>query len=275
MKLEFSLGGARNQQWFHVALTPIRQVNMGPLVFAQDRKVSTLGWRSRRPEPGKRLWMGLRLLVVGPPGAGKMSLISVLSKALDPRISLIVFDLEAETEVQDVTLDKLEEYVLGTSGGHEIKRAEALVLRHLHRLSTERIQRVITVGRKHIDLLRETGQRARITLHATCFESPPWPVSVRDDLELLFPCQIHLSGIAAAKTDVSDFVMDVVGELNQRYGTRITAVESSVFDLLRRRVSWHASLHELRNVLERAYFQESTSCLSRRTMEAAAVACHP
>jgi hypothetical protein len=212
----------------------------------------------------------VRLLVIGPPGSGKLSLISVLSKALDPGIRLIVFDLEAEPEVQDLTLESLASHLGGRPNSKSVSRPEALILRHLHRLRTDQLRRLLAVCRGQVGGTDESVEVSLPIIHATCYEKPDWPQSVRGELESLFPCQVHLAGVPALKKDINSFVLDVVTDLNRRYGKRITEVESSVFDVVQRRAEWRTSLHELRSVLERAYFQEDTTCLSRRSMEAAA-----
>jgi hypothetical protein len=222
---------------------------MGPLVFPKDRVVNSIGPDDQQDGCRKRLWSGLNLLVVGPPGSGKMSLISVLGRALEPGIRLTLFDLEAEPEVQTLTLDHFAAQFRPQRT--RAQRSDGLILRHLHRLSD-----------------RDAIESAPPVLYATCHEQTNWDKDLRADLETVFPCQVHLAGMSALRKDLSRFVLDVLAELNQRHGKRITEVESTVLDALHRRMDWRSGLHELRNMVERAYFREDTERLSARSIEA-------
>jgi hypothetical protein len=239
---------------------------MGPLVFPKDRVANSVGPDDQQKTFQKRLWSGLNLLVVGPPGCGKLSLISVLSRALDPGVPLTLFDLEAEPEVQTQTLDHFATQFQRFRAG--AKRCEGLILRHLHRLSPSKFRRFLEICSDEKGWNAESTECAPPTLYATCHENADWDERLRAEFETVFPCQIHLAGIPALRKDVSRFVLDVLSELNQRHGKRITEVESGVFDAVQRHAAWRSSLHELRNVVERAYFREDSERLSARSIEA-------
>ena len=239
---------------------------MGPLVFPKDRVVNSIGPDDQQDGFRKRLWSGLNLLVVGPPGCGKMSLISVLGRALEPGIQLTLFDLEAEPEVQTLTLDH---FAAQFRPRHtHAQRSDGLILRHLHRLSPSRLNRFLEICSDERGWDHDAIESAPPILYATCHEQTNWDQGLRADLETVFPCQVHLAGMSALRKDLSRFVLDVLAELNQRHGKRITEVESTVLDAMQRRVDWRSGLHEVRNMVERAYFREDTERLSARSIEA-------
>ena len=241
---------------------------MGPLVFPKDRVVKSFGTCDRQETSQKRLWSGLNLLVVGPPGCGKLSLVSVLGRALDPGIQLTLFDLEAEPEAQALTLDRFASQFRRQRTGAE--RSEGLILRHLHRLSLAEIRRLLEICSDENSWDSESIVSAPPTLYATCHENTNWDERLRADFETVFPCQVHLSGMPTLRKDISRFVLDVLSELNQRHGKRITEVESGVLEAVQRRAAaWGSSLHELRNIVERAYFREDTGRLSASSIEGA------
>lgn len=237
---------------------------MGPLVFTKDRVADSVGPSDRRVRFRKQLWSGLNLLVVGPPGCGKLSYISVLGRALHPGIQLTLFDLEAEAEIQALTLDHFATRFRRILPPPE--RSEALILRHLHRLSPSMVKRFFEICSEMEEEWGSTDS-APPTLYATCHESTQWDKSLRSDFDRVFPCQVHFGGVPTLRKDVRRFVLDVLVELNERHGTRITEVESGVLDAVRWQASRQASLHELRNIVERAYFREGTKRLSTRSIE--------
>lgn len=242
---------------------------MGPLVYPKDRVIKSLNASAPQDHSKKRLWSGLNLLVVGPHGCGKMSLISALSRALNPSVHLTLFDFEAEQDTQDETLKHFASQSRRRREAGAESSAEGLIFRHLHRLSPDRLQLFLRICR-----LDNEGDNGSLdipppTLYATCFEAPGWDEASRRDFANLFPCQVHLAGMPVMRKDVGRFVLDVVSELNDRHGPRITEVESAVLDLVQRRAAWSTSLHELRSVLERAYFREDSGRLSLRSIDAA------
>jgi energy-coupling factor transporter ATP-binding protein EcfA2 len=215
----------------------------------------------------KSLWSGLNLLVVGPPGCGKLSMISVLGKALNPAIQLTVYDLETEPETQTQTLAHFAEHYCSRRGQGVAQ--EGLILRHLHRLSQERVRRFLEICADVNNRTSDGPEDVPPKLYATSHEETGWSDDLRADFSAVFPCQIHLAGAPSMKRDVSRFVLDVLADLNRRYGKRITEVESGVFDAVQRQAGWWSSLHELRSIVERAYFREDTQRLSIRSIEAA------
>jgi energy-coupling factor transporter ATP-binding protein EcfA2 len=238
---------------------------MGPLVFSKDRVVNSIGADDQQERFRKRLWSGLNLLVIGPPGCGKLSFVSVLGRALHPGIQLTLFDLEAEPEIQTLTVEHFAaQFRRSRERG---KRSEGLILRHLHRLSPSMLRRFLGVCSDEGEWDGDSQEFSLPALYATCHESTNWDKRLRSDFERVFPCQIHLGGPPTLRKDVRRFVLDVLGELNERHGTRITEVESGVLDAVQRQAGWRSSLHELRNIVERAYFREDTKRLSARSIE--------
>ena len=241
---------------------------MGPLVFPKDRVVSCFGAETSPDASRKRLWSGLNLLVIGPPGCGKVSLISVLSRAFDPSLQQTLFDLETERETQDLTLDHFAAQFRRYRTRSAKSRAEGLIFRHLHRLSADQLGRLLRICTEDAGWSDDSVVTPPPTLYATCYENQSWDRGLREEIEKVFPCQVHLTGLSAMKKDVGRFVLDVVSELNDRHGKRITEVESGVLDAVQRRAAWRTSLHELRSVIERAYFREDSERLSIRSIEA-------
>jgi hypothetical protein len=196
-----------------------------------------------------------------------LSLISVFGRALDPEIQMTLFDFEAEPEIQELTLDHFAgQFGRRRSNG---ERSEGLILRHLHRLSASQLRRLLEICSDEKAWDCDSGDQALPTLYGTCHEGTSWDQRLRDDFETVFHCQIHLTGLPTLRKDVSRFVLDVLSELNQRHGNRITEVESGVLDAVLRHADWRSSLHELRSIVERAYFRENTKRLSANSIEAA------
>lgn len=237
---------------------------MGPLVFPRDRAVSTTKSDDQQERFRTRLWSGLNLLVVGPPGCGKLSFISVLGRGLRPGGRLTLFDLEAEPEIQALTLDHFAGEFHRTRSRHE--RPEGLILRHLHRLPRAMLKRFFEICTDENGWNWDSTKSMPPTLYATCHQDAKWDPRMRADFERVFPCQIHLGGLPTLKKDVRRFVLDVLAELNERHGTRITEVEAGVLEAVREHADWRSSLHELRNIVERAYFREDTKRLSTRSI---------
>lgn len=238
---------------------------MGPLVFSKDREVNSVGPNDQQVRFRKQLWSGLNLLVVGPPGCGKLSYVSVLGRALHPGIQLTLFDLEAEPDIQALTLDHFAAQFRRVRPPDE--RSEGLILRHLHRLSPSMLKRFFAVCSDEEAGEWDSTESAPPTLYATCHESTNWDTRFRPAFERVFPCQVHFGGPPTLRKDVRRFVLDVLAELNERHGTRITEVETGVLDTVQRQAAWRSSLHELRNIVERAYFREGTKRLSARSLE--------
>lgn len=238
---------------------------MGPLVFSKDRVVNSTGSDDQQCKFRTRLWSGLNLLVVGPPGCGKLSFLSVMGRGLRPGGGLTLFDLEAEPEIQKLTLDYFEaEFRRPRKQG---ECGEGLILRHLHRLPRAMLKRFFEICTDENSWNWESIEAMPPTLYATCHQDANWDPRMRTDFERVFPCQIHLSGVPTLKKDVRRFVLDVLAELNERNGTRVTEVESGVLEAVQKHADWRSSLHELRNIVERAYYCEDTKRLSTRSIK--------
>jgi len=226
--------------------------------------VNSIGPDDQQQNLRHRLWSGLNLLIVGPPGCGKLSFISVIGRGLRPDRRLTLFDLEAEPEIRRLTLDHFAAEFRRTRDRHE--RYDGLILRHLHRLSPAMLRRFFEVCTEEKDWGWDVVASMPPTIYATCHESSHWDRRMRADFQRVFPCQIHLGGLPTLKKDVRRFVLDVLAELNERHGTRITEVESGVLEAVQEQGGWRSSLHEMRNIVERAYFREDTKRLSARSI---------
>jgi len=237
---------------------------MGPLVFSKDRVVNSIGLGDQQIKYRKRLWSGLNLLVVGPPGCGKLSLLSVVARGLHPSGKMTVFDLEAEREIQQLTLDH---FATEFHRARKPRESESLVLRHLHRLSPAMLRKFLTICTDEEGWRWDSTESLPPTLYATCYESAKWNSRMRVGFQRVFPCQMHLGGVPSQKKDVRRFVLDVLAELNERHGKRITEVESDVLEAVQHHADWRSNLHVLRNIVERAYFREDSGRLSVRSLK--------
>lgn len=232
-------------------------------------QVSWLGPRDRRY--GKAdLWTGYNTLVAGPPGSGKLSFLRAMTLSLDPTATCIVYDLESDPETQQATTARLlNDMETSLAEG----RADRVVhiIRHLHRLPPSLLPRFLTDLEEHLESpgVPEPGKDQGVIvrrLHATHHEDVMWPGDAELILARIFPCRIRLSQACGRQRDLSRFVRQVVAELNRRYGRDVVEIESGVIDALRTRAST-ASLYELRNIIERAYFREFGNRLTAEALE--------
>jgi energy-coupling factor transporter ATP-binding protein EcfA2 len=214
---------------------------------------------------GRGPWSGANFLVVGPAGSGKLSLVRALSLASDPRTRLVLLDFETEHQSQHALLDQLTTHLAENREKSEERSSEAIVFRHIHRLSQEALAELVRTCRG----FSQVGDRAPVVFHATshCFSDYPRPL--KNELRSLFNCLIQWSGFPRTETRIRQFVSDVIADLNRRYGQHILGVDPPVVNFVQR-FSQRANLYELRNVIERAYFREESSCLS---VEAVVAAC--
>ncbi len=205
-------------------------------------------------------WAGANLLVVGPAGSGKLSLVRAALQALDPRIRLSLLDFETEPRFQRVLLDQLR--AARTAGP-----ADALILRHIHRLPPRRMTELINLCRT----IALTNGHPPILFHATSHRYSEYSQTLKNELSSFFNCLIQLSGFPRTESRIRQFVADVLADLNHRYGQHILGVDPPVVNLVQQ-IAERANLYELRNVIERAYFREESSRLS---MESITAACAP
>ena len=218
------------------------------------------GVGSTRPESansGRNPWIGANFLVVGPAGSGKLSLVRAISSALDPRTRLTLLDFETESSSQRALLDHLAQHVCenGTPGARQ--PGEAIVLRHIHRLSEKLLIELVAICR---EFSRGTD-RSYVAFYATSHSLPEHAKLIRSELRSFFNCIIQWSGFPRTEARIRQFVADVISDLNRRHGQHILGVDPPVVDFVRR-ISQRANLYELRNVIERAYFREESPNLS-------------
>jgi hypothetical protein len=232
-------------------------------------QVSWLGPRDRRY--GKAdLWTGFNTLVAGPPGSGKLSFLRAMTLSLDPTATCIVYDLESDPETQRATTARLLNDV-DTSLAEGRTERMVHIIRHLHRLPPSLLPRFLADVEEQLELaaIPESGanQDGVIRrLHATHHEDVIWPGDTETILARIFPCRIRLSQACGRQRDLSRFVRQVVAELNRRYGRDVVEIESGVIEALRTRAST-ASLYELRNIIERAYFRGFGNRLTAEALE--------
>jgi len=218
-------------------------------------QVSWLGPRDRRDEPSG-LWIGFNTLVGGPPGSGKLSYLRAMIAAFDPTAACAVYDLESDPDTQQATARQLLDNVDQSPPGASPVRRVVHVIRHLHRLPTEPLEHFVAQLEKRLMAPGppQAGGAPVVRVHATYHEDVQWPSGALARLAHVFPCRIRLSQGCAVQRDLSGFVRHVVANLNRRYGGAVDEIESRVIEELRARAST-ASLYELRNLIERAYFQ--------------------
>lgn len=231
-------------------------------------QVSWLGPRDRQFEKAD-LWIGFNTLVAGPPGSGKLSFLRAMAISLDPGAACIVYDLESDAETQTATTAQLLANLASPTSTTAGKRHEVHVIRHLHRLPPSALIRFLAELETPLLASTETGKGSDPIIsrvHATHHEEVHWPDGAEDALTRMFPCRIRLSQACGVQRDLSRFVRHVVAELNRRYGGGVVEIESGVIEMLRTRAST-ASLYELRNLIERAYFHHFGNRLTTEALE--------
>ncbi|MBI5868238.1 MAG: ATP-binding protein [candidate division Zixibacteria bacterium] len=216
---------------------------------------------------GRGPWAGANLLVVGPAGSGKLSLVRAVLQALDHRIRLSLLDFETEPRIQRVLLDQLRAARPAEPPGAISSGVDALILRHIHRLPPRRMTELINVCRT----IALTNGHPPILFHATSHRYSEYSQTLKNELSSFFNCLIQLSGFPRTENRIRQFVADVLADLNHRYGQHILGVDPPVVNLVQQ-IAERANLYELRNVIERAYFREESSRLS---MESITAACAP
>jgi hypothetical protein len=213
---------------------------------------------------GRGPWAGANFLVVGPAGSGKLSLVRAISLASDPRTRLVLLDFETEPESQHALLDQLGTLLSRDQEATGEQPGNTIVFRHIHRLSQRALARLIEMCRS----FSQPPGRAPVVFHATSHQFADYPKALRRKLRSLFNCLVQWSGFPSTETRIRQFVTDVIADLNRRHGPHILGVDPPVVDLVQR-ISQRANLYQLRNVIERAYFREESSCLSVAAVTAA------
>lgn len=214
---------------------------------------------------GRGPWAGANFLVVGPAGSGKLSLVRAISLVSDHRTRLVLLDFETEPESQHALLDQLGALLNRDQGAAGEQQGDTIVFRHIHRLPQRVLARLIEMCRGFSQPLG----RAPVVFHATSHQFADYPKALRKELRSLFNCLVQWSGFPRTETRIRQFVADVITDLNRRHGQHILGVDPPVVDFVQR-ISQRANLYQLRNVIERAYFREESSCLS---VEAVTAAC--
>ena len=228
---------------------------------------------TRRDRPGLSdapgVWSNLNLLVVGPPGSGKMSFLMALTHGLDPTADVVHFDFEVEFQLQERAIATLSDLVIEDDVTKRPVMPSALIFRYLHRLPVALMQQFLAVVSRNLQGENEGGPRGRMpTLRATSHFLPKVPNSLMEELRVLFPCQVHLSRIPRRRADIKQVVLRMIDELNDQYGRGIVRIAPAALDVIQEYAA-AVDFHELRNVVERSYFREDSLSLSVESIDAA------
>ena len=198
--------------------------------------------------------VGRNCLITGPAGSGKLSLVRAFTAALYPRARQFLLDWEVEPSVQQDQLDQLR------IRGSNPRRQEIWILRRLDRASPACLSSALSVCRDACTASDRPGQ----VIFATALDTDV--IQVQVNASALFPWRVSLAGLPRDRRALERVTLEILAELDQQYGRRISTLDSAVVDLLLRH-RWVAHFRELVNIVERAYFREPTASLTVRTFE--------
>ena len=198
-------------------------------------------------------------LIVGPAGSGKLSLARILASVALPEARRFLFDWQVQEEAMSETLQRMRR--LSAQG--PVSRGEAWILRHLHRVPDPLWDTTMSVCLQACIPRNGNNGSAPRLLFATAIDTPAFTRRITETG--VFPWSIRTDWYPWAPDSLRQVSLDILAELNERYGRDVETVEMAALEQLKERCA-DASLCDIRNILERAYIIEPSKTITSRSV---------
>jgi hypothetical protein len=188
-----------------------------------------------------------------------LSLARILASVALPEARRFLFDWQVQEEAMSETLRRMRRL----SARGPARGGEAWILRHLHRVPASLWDTTINICQQACIPRNGSNSPGPRLLFGTAIDTPAFTSRIAEIG--VFPWSIHTDWYPWVSDSLRQVCLDILTELNERYGREVETVEAAALERLRERCA-DASLCDIRNILERAYIIEPSKTITSRSV---------